>query len=558
MTTTVSVAGGDTRRRRGLALLVDTWRAERLLLAVAVGGGIVWQLVGVAVPLVLGATVERGIVGRDPAAAWSGAVAILALGSVEAGADALRHSAETRASARAIARLRERIAGAAVAFDPPARDLWPAGQLVARATSDADTVAGSVEAVGYTVAYLLAIPLIVGLLVGLDPVLAVAVVVAVGCSVLLTWRSSSVWERREAAAQEALADSIAEAEAALEGWKVIRGIGAEAGVVTRFTDRSARAAAATSRVTRLSITFEPVLGLLSAASAVVVLWLGGNRVIDATMTVGDLVAAVGLALFLVTPARAAGDAVVLVQRTSASTVRLAEVLDSVPAAPPATPPAASAGATLVAAHDVSFAYPARPERPVFEHVSLAVGRGELLVLDGPVGAGKSTLAAVLAGARAATAGTVERGGTALRLGPEPFLFAQPIADNLRLGAPDATDAELADALGIADADEFVGHLPDGMRSVLADRGASLSGGQRQRLAIARAVLARPDVLVLDGTTSALEPHRELALLARLGDAWSQGALIVVSSTPGVRDLADATVELGAPGWHGAGRPEPAE
>lgn len=531
------------RRARGWRLVRGTYWGQRWLLAGSIAGGLAWQLVGVAVPLVLGWAVERGVVDGDLSAAWWGGAALVALGIGEAIADAVRHHFEMLASSRAAAVLREEVAASAVDLDASSRDEWPAGQLVARATSDVDTVAESVESVGYTVAYVLTVPVIVALLVAIHPPLAAAVVAAVLATVVLTWATSSLWERREGATQASLAESIAAAEAALEGFKAIRGVGAEAGALESFAERSRAAEAAAKRTARLWIVFEPLLGVLAASSVVVVLWIGGSQVIEGALGLGDLVAAVGLALFLVTPVRAAGDGVVVMQRTLASASRLAEV--------PASSRRDDAGPSADGVTEL-----------VVDSVSFAVRAGQLAVVDGPVGSGKSSLLALLAGDRVPSSGSVTFDGTSLaaiadprcvvlRLGPEPFLFAASVADNLRLGAPDATDEQLVEAASRSDALEFVDELDDGMQTVLADRGASLSGGQRQRIALARALLAGQQVLLLDGATSALEPHRELALIEALRHDRTE-RILVVSPTPGVRELADVVVDLRAPAWHGGG------
>ena len=130
------------------------------------------------------------------------------------------------------------------------------------------------------------------------------------------------------------------------------------------------------------------------------------------------------------------------------------------------------------------------------------------------------------------------------VGPTPFVFRGSVADNLRFGRPDASLDQMERAARIADADEFIATLPERYDSLIGERGVTLSGGQRQRIALARAVLAHPPVLLLDGATSALDPTRELSVLRALREEWRDGLVVVVSANPDVVDLADQVFDVG--------------
>lgn len=501
----------------------------------------------------LGATVDRGIIDGDRDALWSGATAMLLLGVVVAISDAGRHTCETLAQVRVQAELREAVARVALDADESHRDTWPPSELVARATADVDKVAEATENAAWLVAQTVVIPVAVGALVLLDPVLAAAVVVTVALSVALTWVASTGWSRRTEVAQEAMAGYVAEAHAVMEGYKVVRGAGAEAGVAAGLARRSAEVRDRTVATSRLWVGFAPVLEVLTGIAVVAVLWVGGERVIDGQLELGEVVGAAGLALFLAEPMGSIGHGFVVMRQALVSARRLAELVPDV-SPEPAGP---GEGDLVLTARGVRFAYPGRDE-PVLDGIDLTLRQGQLAVLAGPVGSGKSTLAALLAGERSPHGGVVALRGRSLAewplddrhaavvlLGPAPFLLAASVAENLRLGAPGASDAELAAALELARASEVVAGLPEGLATVLADRGVSLSGGERQRIALARAVLARPQVLVLDGATSGLEPAREEALLADLAGRWGHGVLVVVSPNPVLRDRADVVLELGA-------------
>lgn len=492
--------------------------------------GLAWQLCVAAVPVVLGRTVDAGIVAGERSALWRGAGLLVVLGVATALTDALRHRWETLSSARVQVDLRERVAAAALAADEARRDEWPASELLARATGDADQVAEAAEASAWVVAQAVVIPVVVALLLGIDLVLGLAVVATVGLAVLATWRASAAWEHRTEAAQEAMAAYVAEVHDVLEGVKVIRGVGGEEGAQRGVDRRSLEVRERTTHTARLWVVFGPVVEVLAGVAAVAVLWVGGERAISGALGIGDVVAAAGLAVVLAEPVGSVGYGVVALRQAGVAARRLTEALGEV------TPGVVAGAGDGVGADGVSFAYPSRPERLVLDGVSVRADAGEVVLVDGPVASGKSTLLAVLAGDRRPQQGSVELPASVLRLGPEPFLLADTVAANLRLGAPDATDDELLDALDAAG-------IAIELDTVLADRGASLSGGQRQRLALARAVLAAPHALLLDGALSGLEPALELAVLDTVRRRWAGGVVVLVSANPGAPALADRVVAL---------------
>jgi ABC-type multidrug transport system fused ATPase/permease subunit len=293
---------------------------------------------------------------------------------------------------------------------------------------------------------------------------------------------------------------------------------------------------------------------VTVAAEGLVLWIGGHRVIDGSVGIGEVVTAVGLVLFLSGPLRTLGERVLTVQGALASARRIVEVLDA------AAPADDDDRSDPVPGHAVSLEVGGitvgRPDdEPVVVGGDLTLRPGELVVLDGPTGGGKSTLLTALAGLRQPQAGELRLGGVAadewppdrwrrrvLLLEPVPFLFAGSVADNLTFADATATDDDIAAALTAAACD-FVAELPDGLETVVGERGVTLSGGQRQRLALARAVLARPGVLLLDGATSALDDATERAVLEGLRTRLPATAIVVVTTNLHVRATADRVVEL---------------
>jgi len=195
--------------------------------------------------------------------------------------------------------------------------------------------------------------------------------------------------------------------------------------------------------------------------------------------------------------------------------------------------------------DVSYTF-AGEHRDALHDVSLDVARGRIVAVVGPTGAGKSTLVEIVGGLLPPDHGTVSigAGGRAIVF-QEPFLFAGSIRHNLVLGDDRIDDDDLWEALRLARADRFVADTPQGLDTIVGERGVSLSGGQRQRVALARALVRRPALLLLDDTTSALDPATEGAVLGNLRGVLTGTTVLMVASRPSTIALADEVVYLAA-------------
>ncbi len=542
-------------------VLREVLRSQPGPLAGGVAAGLAWQIAVAAVPILLGVVVDRAIVDGDTVAVWWGAAALFGVGVVTAAADAARHWCETTAQARTTVVLWDRISATALRADGPHRDRWPASEVVARSTADVEAVATAAGSVSWIVAQAAIIPVVLTALVVIDPVLALVAVLAAVVAVSAMWWGSVAWKRHSEQTSSALAAYVADAHAVLSGFVAIRGAGADDGVLRGIERRSEAVRDRYTRAGRWWLFFTPVLEVCSGITVIALLWVGGERVVDGGLGVGEVVAAIGLALVLVEPMGSVGYGIVALRSAVVSGGRLAELGD--PGEPEdAVGPTPPLGEGLVAV-DLMVRHPDRV-LPILDGLDHHFAPGRPTLVVGPVGSGKTTLTELLAGDREPTRGEVrlgdrplrdlspdERRRAVLRLGPEPFLLAATLAENLRLGAPAAPDADLLTALRLARADDLLAALPDGLDTVLADRGVSLSGGERQRIALARAVLARPAVLILDGATGGLEPVREHALLAGLSEAWRSGVLVVVSANPLLRGRFPDVLALDAPVWHGA-------
>ncbi len=255
----------------------------------------------------------------------------------------------------------------------------------------------------------------------------------------------------------------------------------------------------------------------------VVLWMGGHNVLDGSISGGDLAAFVFYAVVVAGSVGAISEVYGDLQRAAGAAERLSELLASEPdIRSPALPerlPKPSPG--LVRLENVTFHYPARPDTPTLEDISLDVAGGETVALVGPSGAGKSTLFRLLLRFHDPDSGVISVDGVDIRraaldmlrermalVPQEPVIFGDSIAENIRYGRPGASDADVRAAADAAFATEFIDRLPEKFETFVGERGVRLSAGQRQRLAIARAVLKDAPILLLDEATSALDAESE--------------------------------------------------
>lgn len=345
-------------------------------------------------------------------------------------------------------------------------------------------------------------------------------------------------------AQEELAHLTSQAEESIAAAVVVRSYCREDATVAAFEEIGRRYLRRNMTMARLRGFLLPIMAATSALGTLIVLFLGGQRVIGGAMTLGDFVAFNGYLAMLVWPTIIFGWILNLIQRGAASMARLNEVFDAVPCV---TEPEEPAGAWPlrgeIELRDVRFSYGAAggASSPVLDGVSLTVSAGSSLGIVGAVGSGKSTLVRLLARLYPIPDGRIFLDGTDVNRMPlsrlrsaigfvpqESFLFSRTVRENIAYGKEGATSEEIEAAARLASLDGDVLRFADGYDTVVGERGVTLSGGQKQRTAIARALLKNPAVLILDDPLSAVDAQTEEAILESLSGYWGDRTVVIVS------------------------------
>ncbi|MFY1624925.1 ABC transporter ATP-binding protein [Micromonospora sp. WMMD735] len=513
---------------------------------------------GLAVPLLVQRVVDGPVARHDPAGLLRlGGLALL-LGLVEAVLIFIRRWSQSSSSVGMEATIRADLYAHLQRLPVGFHDRWQSGQLLSRAISDLSVLRRFLSfGLLFLVLNVVTYVAVVILLIRLHGPLGLLVAASAVPLFLISRRFGRHYHTSSRRMQDQQGDVATLVEETAQGLRTMKAYGRGPELADRFAGR-ARAlhdtgVAKGALLAGASALFDLVPNLTLGATLVG----GATLVARDALTIGELVAFVSLQLMLIWPVQSLGWIIANGQEAATAADRIQEVLDTPPSivdAPDAVPLARSAVRGRLRFEGVSFRYPGSAE-PVLREIELTVEPGETLALVGATGCGKSTLLSLVPRLHDVTGGRITLDGHDLRgvrldalrrlVGvafEEPTLFSMSVWENLTLGCPDATDDDVRAALALAQAD-FVYDLPWGLATRVGEQGLSLSGGQRQRLALARAVLGRPALLVLDDPLSALDVHTEALVEAALRRVLRDTTALLVVHRPSTVALADRVALL---------------
>jgi len=529
---------------RPLASLLPYVQRYRSRAAAALCALIVAALATLAVPIAVRRMIDFGFNNEGLSLIDSYFSVMLAVAAVLALASAARYYLVTTLGERIVADLRGDVFTHLTALSIAFFDQSKTGELVSRLTADTTQIKA---AVGSSVSVALRnIVLFVGattMMVVTSPWLSAFVLGAIPVIVLPLYGFGRAVRRRSRAAQDTLADASAYASELIGAVRTLQAFTNEKHATGRFAQAVERAFEAARDSIKARAVLTAVAIFLVFASVIVVLWVGAQAVIDGDMTPGRLSQFVLYAVFAASGLGQLSEVWGELSQASGAAERLFEIMNvrpaiEAPARPVALPEPARGEIAFEAVH---FAYPGRSQAAVLDGVTLRVRPGEKIAIVGPSGAGKSTIFHLILRFYDPDAGTIRFDGVPLRdadpaalrrrialVPQDTAIFAASVADNIRFGRPDASEADVARAAELALASEFVSRLPEGFATLIGERGVTLSGGQRQRIAIARAILRDAPLLLLDEATSSLDAESEKYVQTALERLMAERTTLVIA------------------------------
>jgi ABC-type multidrug transport system fused ATPase/permease subunit len=510
----------------------------------------------VAIPWLTGRAVDEIRVGdRDALLVLS--LVVLGAGVARLVVTVVRRLVAGRVSLGVEYDLRNRLYGHLQALELGFFDRQQTGQLMSRATVDLQSVRFFL---GYGLIFLLQSALTLALgaaaMLALNVELALVALAPLPFVVAVAWRYGLRARPALQEVQQRIAELTADAEENISGVRVVKAFARERHQLRRFHGSVRRVFDQSMRATRLRAFYNPFIGFLPNLGLAAILVLGGRRVIGGSLTLGEFTAFYTYMLMLISPMRTFGVILGMAQRATASGARIFELLDREPRmTAPADAGELPAGGGRVELRGVTLTYEGASE-PALADVDLDVAPGSTVALVGATASGKTSLVSLIPRLYDPERGTVLvdgadvsqvspsslRGAVAL-VTDDPFLFSASVHENIAYARPQATREEVEAAGRQAGAHEFVGALPEGYDTLIGERGLTLSGGQRQRLAIARAILADPRVLILDDATSSVDASTEQQIKSALAEAMRGRTTFVIAHRLSTISMADDIVLL---------------
>jgi ATP-binding cassette subfamily B protein len=523
--------------------------------------GLGWTAGKVSVGTLVQRAIDRGIEPEDMGALRAWALAIGGAAVVVGAFTGLRRYLAFREARWIETDLRERLFAHIQRLHFAFHDRAQTGQLMSRANTDLQQIQAFVVMIPLTISNGVTVAAVTVILLLIDPVLTVLALGSLPFLNLLATRFSRRLHPAVMGIQQESAELAAVVEESVAGVRVVKGFGAEGVQAARLATEADDVYERSMEAARVRATYLPALELLPNIGLIATLGYGGHQVLDGQLSIGQLVAFNLYVVMLIWPLRMLGMILAQAQRAAAAAERVHEVLETAPvivdhpggrSLPEAGP---RGGRGEVRFRAVRFRY--APELPiVLDGFDLDVPAGQSIALVGATGSGKTTVARLIPRFYDVLDGAVEVDGVDVRevrlralrkavgiVFEDTFLFSDTIAANIAFADPDAPPEAIARAARLAGAAEFIEALPHGYDTAIGERGFSLSGGQRQRLAIARAILADPRVLILDDATSSVDPTKEHEIRDALAEVMRGRTTIVIAHRPATIALADRVVLL---------------
>jgi ABC-type multidrug transport system fused ATPase/permease subunit len=527
----------DTRSPARLLLWVGRHQVRTLLLGIALG--IVWMLAQALMPFALGRAIDEGLAEGDTTGLAQWVAVLLALGVVQAISGVLRHRAAVSNWLQASFRLAQVVAHHVARVGPAMRERHTTGEVVATISNDAMRAGGAFDITARGAGAIASYVVVAIVLLSASTVLGLVVLLGVPVLVLTLAFVIRPLQQRQREQREEVGRLTALGADTVAGLRVLRGIGGEEVFLDRYRRRSQEVRRAGVRVALPQSTLDASQVLLPGIFVVIVTWLGARFANAGRIGPGELVAFYGYAAFLVIPMRTAAEAVDKITRSFVGARRMLDVLDVEPQVtdPAAPAPEPSAGSLLADRRSGVVVEPG-----LLTAVVAAVPH-EAVALADRLGRFADDEGVTLGGVRLVDLPLEAIRRRVVVSETDPMVFSGPLRAHLDPWGRSNDHGELLAAVAVANAEDVLEAMPEGLEGHVEERGRSFSGGQRQRLVLARALVADPEILVLVEPTSAVDAHTEARVADRLREARRGRTTVVVTASPLMLDRAERVLFL---------------